>query len=222
MTKDQFNNVLDILLSVLIVSIAVTIMFGIILIVFSNLNIVNADVLDIETDDIIDEPVEPSNNITLEDKYSSVFEWQVYTGDFDIEQLYYLETQCSKYEIPMEIMLAIICTESSFRSYAQASTSSASGYCQIIKGTAKWVYEDLLKYGTYDTDVHRERMTTDWELNIELGCRLLYCLYWNSNASWESAIQKYYGGGTEANLIYLNKVNSNMFDLFGMTTSNFQ
>lgn len=157
---------------------------------------------------------------TLEDKYSSVFEWQVYGGDFGIEQLYFLNEQCEKYEIPMEVMLSLICTESGFHSTAKAKTSSASGYCQIIKSTAQWVYENLLKYGTYDIDNHTEIMTTNWKLNIEISCRLMYCLYWNNNQSWDNAIRRYYGSTVESdNDTYLGIVNSHMIDLFGITTA---
>jgi hypothetical protein len=157
--------------------------------------------------------------ISLEEKYSSVFAWQVYGGDFGVEHLYFLNEQCEKYDIPMELMLAIICTESGFRSNAKASTSSASGYCQIIKSTAKWIYEDKLHYGTYDVNNHREIMCTNWKLNIEISCRLMKCLYANNSQSWEKAVKKYYGSTSEsANSTYLNKVNSNMSELFDMTT----
>ena len=158
---------------------------------------------------------------TLEEKYNSVFVWQKYCGDFGVEQLYFLNDQCTKYEIPMELMLALICTESSFRSDARASTTTASGYCQIVKGTAKWIYEDKLHYGTYDVENHELIMTTNWKLNIEIACRLMYCWYWNSDQSWDDAIRKYYGGTEEGCNVYLNTINNNMVDLFGMTTENF-
>lgn len=229
MTQKQFEQAAKILLSIISHLVAVCIVLTLILI----LNIFDTDTSTDISAQMIDEhlictdilevstPIHANTpDITLEDKYTSVFKWQVYCGDFGVDQLYYLKDQCDKYEIPIEIMLSIICTESSFRSNATASTSSAAGYCQIIKGTAKWVYEDLLKYGDYDINNHTEIMTTNWKLNIELSCRLMYCLYWNSNQSWESAIQKYYGSGSdEANLTYLNRVNTNMFDLFGITIS---
>lgn len=157
---------------------------------------------------------------TLEEMYKSVFEWQTSSGDFEVEQLYFLKSQCDKYEIPMELMLSLICTESSFRSYAKAETSSASGYCQIIKSTAKWIYEDKLHYGEYDVENHREIMTSNWKLNIEISCRLISCLYYNNGQSWVNVIKKYYGSTNEAdNITYLNKVNHNMNDLFNMSVS---
>ena len=120
----------------------------------------------------------------------------------------------------MEIMLSIICTESGFRSYAKASTSSASGYCQIIKSTAKWIYEDKLQYGTYDADNHVSIMTSNWKLNIEISCRLMYSLYYNNGKTWENAVKRYYGSTSASeNEKYLNKVNSNMNDLFNMEIS---
>ena len=178
------------------------------------LNLSDNEEICIETED--------TETISLETRYNSIFEWQKYCGDFGMEQLIFLNEQCVKYEIPVEIMLALICTESSFRSDARASTSSASGYCQIIRSTAQWIYEDKLGYGTYDIYNHEAIMTTNWRLNIEIACRLIYCLYWNSDQSWDIAIQKYYGGSEQACLIYLNTVNKNMSELFNLTTKNFK
>ena len=184
------------------------------------INQTNIDEQQIEDVNIIF--VNDMETLTLSEKYASVFDWQKYCGDFGEDQLYFLNTQCEKYNIPMEIMLSLICTESGFRSTAKASSSSASGYCQVIKGTAKWVYEDLLKYGKYDTTQHTEIMTTNWKLNIEISCRLMYSLYHNNGQSWENAIRKYYGSTTASeNDKYLNKVNTNMCELFNLTTANF-
>jgi hypothetical protein len=170
----------------------------------------------VESTETIDTP----EIITLEEMYDSVFKWQKYSGDFGVEQLYFLKDQCNKYNIPMEIMLSIICTESGFRSDAKAKTSSASGYCQIIRGTAEWIYEDKLHYGEYDVTNHREIMCTNWKLNIEISCRLVSCLYQNNGQSWENAIKKYYGSTNETdNIKYLNKVNNNMNDLFNIVVS---
>ena len=161
-----------------------------------------------------------ANDDELNTKYRSVFDWQKYCGDFESEQLYYLNDQCKKYDIPIEIMLALICTESGFQSDATSGVSSAAGYCQVIRSTAEWVYEDLLQYGQYNTTNHTKIMTTNWKLNIEIGCRLMYQLY-RGYGSWELAIQRYYGSDTESNLVYLDKVNSNMYELFGKMTNDF-
>lgn len=158
-----------------------------------------------------------TTKITLEEKYKPVFDIQTTFGDFGVEQIYFLNEQCEKYDIPMEIMLSIIYTESSFRSTAKSSTSTASGYCQIIKGTAEWIYEDLLKYGDYDIENHTKIMTTDWKLNIEMSCRYMYCLYWNADQSWDRAIQNYHNS-KDTTFAYLNTVNKNMNMLFGITT----
>lgn len=166
-------------------------------------------------DDISNDDIEKEE---LVEKYRSVFAWQIYGGDFRKEQLFFLKEQCDKYGIPMELMLSLICTESSFRSDAKAETSTASGYCQIIKSTAEWIYEDKLHYGEYDVENHREIMTTNWKLNIEISCRLISCLYYNNAQSWTDAIKKYYGSTNDVdNIIYLNKVNHNMIDLFNIT-----
>jgi hypothetical protein len=170
---------------------------------------------------IVEEIVVKEKPMSLEEKYSTVFEWQSSSADFGVEQLHFLNEQCEKYEIPMELMLSLIATESSFKSDACAKTSSASGYCQIIKSTAKWIYEDKLNYGEYDVENHREIMTSNWRLNIEISCRLMYSLYHNNGKSWENAVKKYYGSTNPAdNITYLNKVNHNMNDLFDIDISN--
>ena len=216
MTQTTFNKIAVTLLLLTIILLIVTL---IALTIFIISSIRENDNINIDTTFADNNKNSDVFKIPLEEQYSTVFDWQIYTGDFGVEQLYFLKEQCDKYEIPMEIMLSIICTESSFRSTAKASTSSASGYCQIIAGTAEWVYEHLLKYGEYDIDNHQEIMTTNWKLNIEMGCRLMYCLYWNSSESWDIAIQKYHGGSPENNIAHLNRVNNNMFDLFAITTS---
>jgi hypothetical protein len=171
-----------------------------------------------EIKNIVD-PVEEYRTY-LSEKYKSVFEWQVYSGDFGEEQLYFLEEQCVRYEVPLELMLSIICTESGFRSDAKAKTSSASGYCQIIKSTAKWIYEDKLQWGDYDVNNHVEIMTTNWRLNMIISCRLMQVLYHNNGKSWENAVKRYYGSTSASeNEIYLNKVNFNMNNLFNMEIS---
>lgn len=227
MTQSQLDNFTFTLIIVIVLLLIAT---AITMLVFTCTGIINTDNIfptQIDNDAVDTLTENPQNNNTiidlpLEMRYSSVFEWQVYTGDFGIEQLYFLKEQCDKYEIPIEIMLSMICTESSFRSTAKAPTSSAAGYCQIISSTAEWVYERLLNYGEYDVDNHVEIMTTDWKLNIEMSCRLMYCLYWNSDESWDIAIQKYYGGSPEQNIAYLNSVNNNMQDLFNMTITDIQ
>ena len=156
--------------------------------------------------------------LQLIEKYNAVFEWQRYSGDFSYEQLFYLDNLCTNYDIPLELMLSIICTESGFRSYAKASSSTASGYCQILKMTAKDIYEKMLKYGTYDTENHRDIQCTNWQLNLEMGCRYIYwCNTYYGGDTWEAAVMKYHGSTNhESNEIYLNTVNQKMSELFGI------
>ena len=166
--------------------------------------------------DIVDE------SIILETVYSSVFKWQIYNGDFETEQLYVLEKYCNLYDIPIEIMLSVICCESSFTSTVLSDYSTAAGYCQILGSTAKWIYEEKLKYGEYDIDNHDEIMTTNWELNIELGCYLMRFNYDYHGNTWESALKRYHGSKIpEQNEKYLNKINTRMDELFNMGISDF-
>ena len=162
------------------------------------------------TDDVYD---------TLEKMYTSIAAWQSLNGesDFTFEHLCMLKLCCDKYNVPLEIMLSIICGESSFISTAVSDEgSSASGYCQIIERSAEWMYETVLEYGTYDADKHQYIMTTDWCLNFEIGCAIMrynYDTYYNS---WEYAIKMYHGHWDPyVNELYFQYINTKMYELFG-------
>lgn len=173
-----------------------------------NVNIENSKTTESST--IVNTVVEK----TLEEKYASIFDYQVYGGDFGVEQLYYLNAQCEKYNIPVEIMLSIICAESTFESSAKSPISSASGYCQVLVGSAKWVYEDLLNYGIYDVSEHTKTMSNNWKLNIEMGCVILDFFYNYYDQSWVTAVREYHGGSIEEENAYHIRVNSLMCELF--------
>lgn len=165
----------------------------------------------------------PTLSEQLDAKYAAVYEWQKWYDDQDFgsEQMLYLYECCQTYDIPMEFMLALIATESSFRSGAQASTSSATGYCQVTKGTAEWVYEDLLRRGTYDIDNHRELMK-NWKLNMDISTKLVSWLY-NRWGSYEMAAQRYYGStDSVANAAYADRIDARMTELFGMTIADIE
>ncbi len=165
----------------------------------------------------------PSLSEQLDVKYAAVYEWQKWYDDQDFgsEQMLYLYECCQTYDIPMEFMLALIATESSFRSGAEASTSSATGYCQVTKGTAEWVYEDLLRRGTYDVDNHRELMK-NWKLNMDISTKLVSWLY-NRWGSYEMAAQRYYGSTSDsANAAYADRIDVRMTELFNMTIADIE
>lgn len=157
------------------------------------------------------------NSAKLEDVYDTIFIWQRthYVGDFKVEHLYYLNSVCERYDIPMEIMLSMICLESSFQSTTYHESTNAIGWCQMIPSTAEFIYEKYMKWGNYNVSNHVKNNKINWKLNLELGCALLKYNYEHSNYSWESAVGKYYGGTKKTQNAYINRVNTRMYDLFG-------
>lgn len=160
------------------------------------------------------------NYHNLEKAYSSIFDWMSDNKkcDFGIDQLYTLAGYCEKYEVPMELMLSIISVESGFVSTALSDYSTAAGYCQIIRGTAEGYYEDKLGYGDYDIYNHDYIMTTNWELNMELGCAIMKDNYDNNYGSWEHAIYAYHGSSDAGkNAEYFQHINTRLYELFGIS-----
>ena len=127
---------------------------------------------------------------TLKTKYSKALNFSP-NQDFGLVELLFLHNTCKEYNVPIEIMLAIYEKESGFYSLAKNKTSTATGYGQLIDSTAKSMYENFLKLGTYDMSRHRE-LCTDKELNIRLSVRLIKYNLDNYGSKWK-AVERYYG-----------------------------
>jgi hypothetical protein len=131
----------------------------------------------------------------LRTKYSAALEFSP-KQDFGLNELLFLSNTCKEYNVPIEIMLAIYEKESGFYSLAKNTTSTATGYGQLIDSTAKSIYENFLKLGTYDKSRHRE-LCVDKQLNIKLSVRLMrynidsYGTYWK-------AVEQYYGNANKS------------------------
>lgn len=137
------------------------------------------------------------NNIdeisNLKDRYSYAITYSAKNAnaDFGIKELIFLDNLCKEYEIPIEIMLAIYEKESSFYSLAKNTTSTATGYGQLINSTARSMYENYLNLGAYDISNHRS-IACDKELNIRLSCRLMKYNIDSYGSLW-TAVERYYG-----------------------------
>lgn len=147
--------------------------------------------------------------IELRDKYSNTINYNNPNSDFGLNELVYLNDVCNEYNVPISIMLAIFEKESGFRSTAKNSSSTATGYGQLINTTAQSMYERFLKLGIYDISNHRT-LACDKKLNILMATRLMkynldmYCTKWK-------AVERYYGSGDEAaNYAYASDINSRM------------
>lgn len=73
--------------------------------------------------------------------------------DITYEQLINLEEEAEKRGIDTDLVLSIVMVESDGVETAKSSQSTATGYGQFIYDTGKFVYEDLLHQGTYNSTV---------------------------------------------------------------------
>jgi hypothetical protein len=145
---------------------------------------------------------------TLKSKYSAALEFSP-TQDFGLNELLFLYNTCNEYNVPIEVMLAIYEKESRFYSLAKNKTSTATGYGQLIDSTAKSIYENFLKLGTYDISKHRE-LCCDKELNIKLSVRLMrYNI--DSCGTIRKAVESYFGhSDMSLRYLYANDINKRM------------
>ncbi len=105
----------------------------------------------------------------------------------------YAETveQCAKeYEIPAEIIYAVIQTESGFRQNAK-SDAGAIGLMQLMPSTFAWI--NMLREETKDP-----ALIWDVETNIEYGSYLLRYLY-DHYQNWDTAFAAYNAGMNRVN-----------------------
>lgn len=73
--------------------------------------------------------------------------------DITYDQLINLEEEAEKRGIDTDLVLSIVMVESDGVETAKSSQSTATGYGQFIYDTGKFVYEDLLHQGTYNSTV---------------------------------------------------------------------
>lgn len=158
---------------------------------------------------IDDYVMETSQNEIVEGVENLLTKYSAYTTfggkktDFTAELFYLLEVECAKYDLDPYVMIGIIMTESRGNSKAKNPGSTATGMCQLLRGTAKSVYEGALGHpkGSYNHD-----MAYDPALNIRMGVAYLgglkqqYGLY--------RAIQKYRGKTDISG--YVNSINNYM------------
>ena len=101
--------------------------------------------------------------------------------------------RCSEqYGIPLELLCAVINTESSFDPSAQSS-ADARGMMQITEETFNWLQYRMGIEGTYSFDV-----LFDYEKNITFGSYFLSLLYEEFN-DWDIALAAYNAGRGSVN-----------------------
>lgn len=136
----------------------------------------------------------------LFDKY----EYAIYHGkkrtSFTYSQLELAEEIMEEKGMDANLLLAIAMTESGGNEKSQSTSSTARGFGQFLSGTAKFVYEDLMKAGAYNHDYALNGKT-----NIKIMANYLKYLQGSRNSVY-GIIESYRGIPNCTS--YMNKVDS--------------
>lgn len=106
----------------------------------------------------------------LDKKYAPYFYCHGERNDMTVDLFYLIETECAKYDLDPYVLVGLIMTESEGHIRAKNSSSTATGLCQILRGTGKFVWEDWLHHGAGSYD---HSMAYNPEVNIKIGACLL-------------------------------------------------
>jgi hypothetical protein len=127
-------------------------------------------------------------NVSLEKEYGYVLNYP--TSDFtidDIKMIISITKEAGGVVNP-HLWFSLVELESGYNSKAKSKSSSASGWGQVIKGTAKWIYEDSLHLGTYN----HSTMGTDKRINATISINYLSDLV--KEYGVQKALIRYNGG----------------------------
>ena len=132
------------------------------------------------------------------------YEYAIYHGkkrtSFTYSQLELAEDIMEEKGMDANLLLAIAMTESGGNEKSQSTSSTARGFGQFLSGTAKFVYEDLMKAGAYNHDYALNGKT-----NIKLMANYLKYLQGSRNSVY-GIIESY--RGVKNCTSYMNKVDS--------------
>lgn len=145
-------------------------------------------------------------DIDLYNEYSYAIEYP--KSDVTLDDIKMITRIAKEYDLNPHLWLSKVELESGYRSYAKSSSSSASGWGQVIKGTAKWVYENKLKLGTYN----HSTMGTNKEINTRISMYYLSSLI-KENGVYNGLIR--YNGG-ELGAKYANVIAGKLHNNTGM------
>lgn len=110
--------------------------------------------------------------------------------DMTYDELEYLDNLCKEKGIPTMMIVSMIKLESNFDPNLKSNESSAKGYMQVIKGTGKFTYENLMgnEKGSYD-----HSLADDPKTNLKLGVTYIDYLFDRSNGDVVEVIKRYSG-----------------------------
>jgi hypothetical protein len=126
------------------------------------------------------------------------------SSDVTIDDIKMVESLCKEYGsiVSPHLWFSLVEFESGYQSTSKSSESSASGWGQVIRGTAKSIYEDDLHLGTYN----HKTMSTNKAINARMSIYLLSSLIKQSGIT--QGLINYNGG--ELGIKYVNIVASKL------------
>ena len=163
--------------------------------------------LDSQNKELADENKKMHSDLKKYEKRSELFdkyEYAIYHGkkrtSFTYSQLELAEDIMEEKGMDANLLLAIAMTESGGNEKSESTSSTAKGYGQFLSGTGKFVYEDLMKAGTYN-----HNYALNGKTNIKLMANYLKYLQGSRNSVY-GIIESY--RGVKNCTSYMNKVDS--------------
>ena len=141
----------------------------------------------------------------LSEKYAyTLYDTAGRRNDMNEYLLSVLEESCEMNGVPSHLLAGMLMTESEGHTNARSSKSTATGLCQFLSGTGKYVWEDLMGNGkgTYNHD-----MAYNPEINIRMGAAYLGYLI-RTKGDIYSAIRTYRGKNDISG--YVSVINSHI------------
>lgn len=137
----------------------------------------------------------------LYDKYKYAIMYSGNRTDLTYDQLKYGESLMKDLGLDPNLLFSIGMVESRYIENAKNKYSTATGYHQLLKGTAKHIYEQQLKLGTYN-----HSMALNGKTNIMLAANCLDYLH-NTHSTVIRAIMNYSGRDSSEVVWYISEMN---------------
>lgn len=139
------------------------------------------------------DPTQTVDRDQLAEKYKFVmYDWKGDPTDVTIELVEYGYKLMVEKGLNPDLLFAIIDVESSGNAKDVNSSSSASGLGQFMPGTGKYIYEDVLKLGTYDHKV----TPFDPKVNVLMIVTYLDILSDKKDGNVKEMMRSYCGAGS--------------------------
>lgn len=122
--------------------------------------------------------------------------------DMSMDELKFGIEQMEKRNIDPHLLYGVVMVESNAKRNTTNNKSTARGYGQFLKGTARWVYEVKLNKGK---NTYNHAMAFDGKTNLEMGAEYISYLMEKNNGSIMKTCLDY--NGRELGEAYYHRVN---------------